>query len=351
MTGPLSALLAARDDDTAIGSTPSVVIARFGRATLRRYGDGRTPGMLIVHGHAGDPALTDLDPERSLVAALRRAGADMWLLDWGRPGRMDRFETLDAQIGGPLFDAVARIRAETGARPMLLGVCAGGVMAACFAALFPERVAALALLVTPIDFHAEPLSPFARSARHFTPEEIAHVLHGLGGVSGRALGHAFDSLRPAETWRKYGADLAAADDPAAFLRLERWLAERPGFPEAAARQWASDLYRDNRLIAGRFRLLGRAVRLEAITAPTLAIAAARDHIVPAASALAIARALPGAATHCLDAGHVGALIGRGNHLRAVTLLMNHWRAAAQRLNIAGACDRSMKETPHDPRPA
>ena len=59
-----------------------------------------------------------------------------------------------------------------------------------------------------------------------------------------------------------------------FLRMEKWLADRPHHPGEAAKQWLKDLYQENRLVDGR------QVDLKSITAPVLNVFALDDCIIP-----------------------------------------------------------------------
>ena len=65
-----------------------------------------------------------------------------------------------------------------------------------------------------------------------------------------------------------------------FLRMEKWLADRPHHPGEAAKQWLKDLYQDNKLVKSEFELAGRKVDLAKITMPVLNIFAKDDHIIP-----------------------------------------------------------------------
>jgi polyhydroxyalkanoate synthase len=65
-----------------------------------------------------------------------------------------------------------------------------------------------------------------------------------------------------------------------FLRMEKWLADRPHHPGEAAKQWLKDLYQENRLVEGSFVLSGRQVDLKSIAAPVLNVFALDDHIIP-----------------------------------------------------------------------
>jgi polyhydroxyalkanoate synthase len=47
-----------------------------------------------------------------------------------------------------------------------------------------------------------------------------------------------------------------------FLRMEKWIADRPHHPGEAAKQWLKDLYQDNKLVKGELELGGRKVDLK-----------------------------------------------------------------------------------------
>ena len=115
---------------------------------------------------------------------------------------------------------------------------------------------------------------------------------------------------------KYNIGIANMDgDEAAilnFLRMEKWIADRPDHPGAAARQWLNDLYRENQLVEGRFVVAGETIDLTKIACPVLNIYALQDHIIPLSCSKALANfvkpdlyeeiGFPG--------GHVGVFVSR-----------------------------------------
>ena len=48
-----------------------------------------------------------------------------------------------------------------------------------------------------------------------------------------------------------------------FLRMEKWIADRPHHPGEAAKQWLKDLYQGNKLVKGELELGGERGRPEA----------------------------------------------------------------------------------------
>ncbi|MBL7406012.1 class III poly(R)-hydroxyalkanoic acid synthase subunit PhaC, partial [Escherichia coli] len=83
----------------------------------------------------------------------------------------------------------------------------------------------------------------------------------------------FSMMTPMRTMTKYNLDLLDALDDRKkflnFLRMEKWIADRPDHPGEAAKQWLKDLYQDNKLVESAFELGGRRVELKAITCPVL----------------------------------------------------------------------------------
>ena len=61
--------------------------------------------------------------------------------------------------------------------------------------------------------------------------------------------------------------------------------------------------------SGRWRVGDKSIRPERYKGPALVLVPSRDRIVPPASALALARALPNAETVEVDTGHIGMVTG------------------------------------------
>jgi polyhydroxyalkanoate synthase len=301
------------------GETPrDPIVARDG-ATLYRYRAEKPPReaapLLIVHGLIGRAEVVDLDPDRSLIRALLAQGFDPWMINWGKPGRAERWLRFEDYALDRLGGFVADVAARAGRRPALMGICEGGLFAACLAAAEPAALAGLVLAVAPMDCHADPDAGLTRLVRSFEPETLAALIDHLGGLPGPAMGAAFQDLTPSRTLAKYTVDLMRihgdAEELAHFLRMERWLADRPDHPAEAAKQLLIDIYHRNDLAEGRFMLDGRPVRLSHIDAPTLAIWGARDHLVPPACARGAAGRTGGPYSELgVDAGHIGVFVSR-----------------------------------------
>ena len=315
-----------RDEDVEIATTPKDEVWRQDKVTLYRYRPVteqkvKTP-VLIAYGLVGRYTMADLQEDRSLVRNLLNLGVDLYVVDWGNPSRADRWLTLDDYIDGYLDECVQFIRERHRLdKVSLLGICEGGVFTTCYAALHPETVKNLVLTITPVDFHADGseerlgfgfINLWTRSLK---PEDIDRLIEAYGNLPGEFMGSIFSMMTPMRTLTKYNLDLLEVMDDKKkllnFLRMEKWIADRPHHPGEAAKQWLKDLYQDNKLVKGEFELGGRKVDLKNITMPVLNVFAKDDHIVPPATSQALKlcvgskdyQELP------LPGGHVGVFVG------------------------------------------
>ncbi|MDX0116805.1 alpha/beta fold hydrolase, partial [Sinorhizobium meliloti] len=261
-----------RNEDIDVGATPKTLVLRRDKVELFQYEPTaeRTveTSVLMIYGLIGRYTIADLQSDRSLVRGLLSRGIDLWLIDWGRPGRGERWLTMDDYVDDYIHEAVQRICRDTGHdKVTLLGICEGGVFTTCYAALHPEKVKNLVLTVTPIDFHADIDDPAAHHGllniwtRSLAPEDIDRMVDTLGVIPGEFMGSIFSLMTPMRSLIKYNVDLidivADKDKLINFLRMEKWLADRPDHPGAAGRQWLKELYQENRLVEGRFAISGR----------------------------------------------------------------------------------------------
>lgn len=315
-------------DDVQIAQTPADVVFQSDKVTLSRYRPlvkktADTPPVLICYGLFGRQTMIDLQEDRSLVRNLLKEGVDVYVVDWGNPTRADQFLTLDDYINGYLRECVDYMIGKNGGKPIsMFGICEGGTFAACLVALEPDLFSGLALAITPIDFVGDP-DNFWRGegflnkwVQNMTEEEINEMIDTHGNMPGALTGAIFSSLTPINSMTKYNLGLARLEgDEAAtlnFLRMEKWIADRPDHPGAAAKEWFNWFYRENRLVEGKLELGGRTVNLGHIFCPVMNIYAEQDHIVPVSCTKALGKyvrpklyqeiGFPG--------GHVGVFVSR-----------------------------------------
>jgi polyhydroxyalkanoate synthase len=77
-------------------------------------GKRRIP-VLIAYALIGRFEMIDLQEDRSLVRKLLRHGLDVYAVDWGYPGRAERWLTIDDYVNGYLDACVDAVRERSGA--------------------------------------------------------------------------------------------------------------------------------------------------------------------------------------------------------------------------------------------
>ncbi len=315
-----------RDADVEIATTPKDLVWTQDKVSLFHYrplAEQRIGvPVLICYGLVGRWTMTDLQEDRSLVRNLLHLGIDLYVVDWGNPSRADRYLTLEDYILGYLDGCVSEIARRAGVEKVnLLGVCEGGVFTTAYAALEPARVNTLGLTITPIDFHADmvenrPGHGFINLwVRSLAPEDVDRLIEANGNLPGQLMGAVFNQMSPMRSMLKYNVDmLEVMEDETKllnWLRMEKWIADRPDHPGEAAKQWLKDLYQQNKLVRNEWELDGRRVDLGKINMPVLNVFAQDDHIIPPATSRAIGPKL-GTSDYtelALPGGHVGVFVG------------------------------------------
>ncbi len=277
-----------------------------GSSRLLDYGTSGGPPVLVVPSLVNRAHVLDLMEGHSMLRFLGAGGVRPLLLDWGWPGVAERRFTLTDYIAGRLERAMLAL----GGPVTLVGYCMGGLMAVAAALRRPGLVARVALLATPWDFW----SPTAEGPRRLAG--CLPALEPLMGMSGAlpvdALQALFSLADPGGVGRKY-RDFGAQDQhsPRArqFVALEDWLNDGVPLPAPVAREVLGGWYGANSPQAGGWRVAGEVVQPERLAMESFVAVPARDRIVPAESALALAARLPNASVHRPRAGHVGMVAG------------------------------------------
>jgi polyhydroxyalkanoate synthase len=286
---------------------------RRGGARLFDYGrGGEGRAAFLVPSLVNRSYILDLLPGRSLVAFLAENGIRPLLFDWGDiEGEEFGFDLADFVVERlePAFAHARTILA--GARaPALVGYCMGGNLALALALRRRAETAGLALLATPWDFHAE-RAESARALAAFA-DLLLPGFRALGAMPLDVLQGLFAGLDPLLAYRKFRRFAAldpASQEALAFVALEDWLNDGVPLPWRVAEECLVGWYGANSCGRGAWTIGGAAVRPEAFDGPSLAVIPDNDRIVPPASALALAQALPGCEIVRASAGHIGMMMG------------------------------------------
>src|SRR5579883_3519237 len=123
------------------------ILWQEGSTRLLDYGPPEGQPLLVVPSLINRAYILDLAPEKSLLRFLSGMGMRPLLIDWGRPGAVERDFTLTDYIAGRLEGAADAAAGATGGGPMaLIGYCMGGLLALALAQRRPALVGAIALL-------------------------------------------------------------------------------------------------------------------------------------------------------------------------------------------------------------
>ena len=250
--------------------------------------------VLISYALVNRPYMTDLQDNRSLVKNLLDLGLDLYLIDWGYPGREDRWLTLDDYINGYIDTCVDVVRERHGLDQInLLGICQGGVFSLCYASIHPEKIKNLITMVTPVDFSSDDVILNVWTGCHFgAPAVDADLMvEAMGNVSGDFMNFGYMMLKPFQlnvqkyaNLRQIGDNKRRVQD---FLRMEKWIFDSPDQAGEAWKEFVKEFYQSNKLIKGETVIGDQAVDLKNITMPVLNIYAEQDHMVPPASSQAL----------------------------------------------------------------
>ena len=288
--------------------------------------------VLLVPSLINRAYILDLTARRSFARSLRERGLRPYLVDWGAPAAEEMGFGLDDYIIGRLAPALAAVRRDAGRPLVLVGYCMGGTMALPLAARDDGGdVAALVLLATPWDFHADDGRQARLVATHLPG--LSGLIEGAGQLPADALQAMFAALDPLLAARKFSAFAQLPPGSAAaqkFVALEDWLNDAVPLTGPVARACLEDWYGANAPARGTWRVAGETVRPARVRAHALNVVPARDRIVPPASAAALSAALPAVETWRPPLGHIGMMASP----RAKRLL---WRRLADWIAAHAAC--------------
>jgi polyhydroxyalkanoate synthase len=270
-----------------VGQTPAEVVYEENKLELLHYEsmteEQNEVPILIVYALINKPYILDLQPDRSVVRRLLKAGHDVYLIDWNEPSRMDQHLTLSDYINRYMYNCVTEVQDRSGQDEInILGYCMGGTMSAIYTSLYPEHVNALGLMAAGLYFD-ETGGTLERwgASDYYDPEAVVDT---FGNVPSEFLAVGFDLMDPVQNLvTKYISlydNLEEDDFVENFARMERWLDEGIDLAGDAYVEFLQDIYQENLLYKNELELDGEAVDVTNIDMPVLQVLGEYDHLIP-----------------------------------------------------------------------
>jgi len=293
--------------------TPHETVFAEPGLTLRRYGTGseKGPRVVLVTAPIKRPYVWDLAPDISVVQRCLHAGAHVFLLDW-QPAPPDfGFAEYAERLIADSLNAIGQGPA------VLIGHSLGGLFAAVFAALHPERVCGLVLLASPLDFAAG-VGILRWRAGAIALQDLPE--HIPGSFLSAASMQASPATFVWERWLDFVASSAQPEALRNHLRVERWTMDEFALPRRLFVELA-DVLRENRFVRGTLTIAAHRAAPSRIAAPLLCVVDPRCRVVPPESVLPFFAAAGSRDKTVLhyhgDVGvslqHIGMLVGKEAH--------------------------------------
>ena len=295
-----------------VGSTPNEIIHEARLYRLLHYRPmvsktAKTP-ILFVYALINRSYILDLQPDKSWIRNLLGQGFDIYLIDWKTPARVDKYVSFDDYVNEYIDDCVDYVRTKTSVNKITLhGYCMGATMSAIYSTLHEDKIRNLATIAPVIDSNQD-TTVLGNFSRHLEPDRM---FNSIGNLPSEQLYALFSTLKPFKQGvNKYFNLVENIDNEEFvqnFLRVEKWLYDTPPIAGETFRQWITDIYQRNLLVANEMKIGNEIIDLSRIKIPLLNIVAEEDHLVsPQCSAsLNDAVSSPDKRLMRFHTGHVG----------------------------------------------
>lgn len=295
--------------------------------------------LVLVAPLAVNMLIYDLFPDRSLVRYLRARGFELYLIDWGRPGRRHDTLHLSDYFAGMMPELLDEVRKHSGKQKLSLhGWSFGGLFSLCYTALGDADIANLALIGAPLDYHRNGalgvqyrrLSRQMRRLEKGAGLRVHHTRKHYWRSPGWMNSLVFKLTNPVGSVRGY-LDLLKNLDDREYVKAHAtqgaFLDDMVAYPGGVVQDIIQYLWVDNMLADNRLPMRDSKLGFEGVTANVLLITGKGDPIVTEQCSLPILdRVSSQDKTHLqVPGGHV-AILGGSAAPRAIWPQVADWLA-------------------------
>jgi len=267
-----------------VGSTPNEIVHEARLYRLLHYRPmvsktAKTP-ILFVYALINRSYILDLQPDKSWIRNLLGQGFDIYLIDWKTPAQVDKYISFDDYVNEYIDDCVEFVRTKTSVNKITLhGYCMGATMSAIYSTVHEDKIRNLATIAPVIDSNQD-TTVLGNFSRHLDADRM---FNSIGNLPSEQLYALFSTLKPFKQGvNKYFNLVENIDNEEFvqnFLRVEKWLYDTPPIAGETFRQWITDIYQRNLLVANEMKIGNEIIDLSKIKIPLLNIVAEEDHLV------------------------------------------------------------------------
>jgi polyhydroxyalkanoate synthase len=306
-----------------VAITPGQVIYRNRLIELIQYApqtrDAFQQPVLIVPAWIMKYYILDLSPHNSLVNYLVQRGHTVYMISWRNPGPEERDMGMDDYLHRGLLDALHQVCSrEPDQQVNAVGYCLGGTLLAIAAAWLSQqhqnKLASLTLLAAQTDFtEAGELRLFIDDSQL---DYLDDIMWNQGFLDNRQMAGAFQLLRSRDLIWSRMVNQYLLGQRENLTDLMAWNADATRMPYRMQSEYLRQLFLNNDLFAGRFKVGGRPLALGDIRIPSFVVATEADHVAPWRSVYKLNLAIGADLTFLLTSGgHNAGITSEPGHPR------------------------------------